>query len=299
MTAISTSPEQNPAASAATCPLCGSAGRELFRKHGCPIQECSCGHRFAQAPQQRDQHVQTVYGDNYFFGGGAGYEDYLSEGHLLRQHGARYGQLLKRFAAPGRLLDVGAAAGFILQGFQDQGWQGRGVEPNPTVAKYARDQLGQDVTASTLENFQSDEPFDLVTVIQVLGHFVDPRAAVQALARLTKPGGLCLIETWNVRSWSARLFGANWHEYSPPSVLQWFSPTTVRRLFENSGFETAGSGTPRKWLNVGHARSLLAHNATESVLSRIASTALRAVPDRINLPYPSEDLFWMLFRKRA
>lgn len=279
------------------CSLCGETSRVLFEKHGVPVRECSsCSHRFALPPES-DGHVDRVYNDDYFFGGGAGYDDYLSESKLLRAHGRRYAKLLSRFVKPGTVLDVGAAAGFVLQGLCDGGWTGEGLEPNDAVAEYGREQLGLNIHTGSLENFETDKPFDLVSMIQVMGHFVDPHEAAQKVASLVKPGGHCLIETWNVRSWTARAFGHSWHEYSPPSVLQWFSPETTTDLFGEFGFTPIAKGIPQKWLNAGHAKSLLRHKATESFPARVASGLSGVIPDRLNLPYPSEDLFWMLLRK--
>ena len=284
-----------------TCPVCAHVeqARPLFQKSGIWIEEClHCRHRFAQASDLA-QHVDAVYGDDYFNGGGAGYSNYLSESRLLRAHGRRYGKLLKKYAQPGRLLDVGAAAGFVLQGLNDEGWSGVGVEPNAAMARHAREQLGVDVTASPFEEFANTEPFDVVSIIQVMAHFVEPRVAVEHLASLVKPGGLCVVETWNVGSWSARLFGASWHEYSPPSVLHWWSPTTLSRLFGDFGFERVATGRPQKWIEVGHAKSLLGHKASAetSLIARMVGGVLRFVPDKWQLPYPSEDLFWAVFRK--
>jgi SAM-dependent methyltransferase len=284
------------------CTLCGSTGRELFVRHDVPIYGCSsCGHRFA-LPPAGDAHVATVYDDSYFSGGGAGYKDYLSEGTLLRQHGRRYGRLLSRItnesvSRPGTVLDVGCAAGFILQGLMDEGWSARGVEPNPAMGRFGRDTLGVDIATSSLEDFHSDTAFDVVTLVQVIAHFVEPQSVIEHVRNLVMPGGYCLVETWNVGSWSARLFGQNWHEYSPPSVLQWYSPTTLKTLFKQHGFEAVAQGRPSKKISVGHARSLLQHGQTTSLLARTGATLLKALPGRLTLPYPSEDLFWMAFRK--
>lgn len=280
------------------CPLCAAASRVVIQKHGVPIHECpTCSHRFAQPPEC-DGHVERVYGDDYFFGGGAGYDDYLSESALLRAHGLRYAKRLARRIEPGTVLDVGAAAGFVLQGFCDGGWSGQGLEPNDAVAKYGREQLDLNIHTGSLEKFESAEPFDLVSMIQVMGHFVDPREAADKVSSLVKQGGHCLIETWNVRSWTARTFGHSWHEYSPPSVLQWFSPETTTALFGEFGFTPVAKGIPQKWLNAGHAKSLLRHKASESLLAKLASGAAAVIPDSLNLPYPSEDLFWVLLRRK-
>jgi len=301
LTSLSDTATRVETANTTSCPVCDGPSHRLFQRHGFWIQECrSCSHRFAR-PDDADRHVATVYGDDYFFGGGAGYENYLSEADLLRAHGRRYGKLPKRWMSAGRMLDVGAAAGFVLRGFHDEGWSGEGVEPNAAMARYARETLGMHVSAGSLEDFQPADGnaggFDLVSLIQVIGHFIEPRDALANVERLTRPGGYCLIESWNVQSWSARLFGENWHEYSPPSVLHWFSPRTLNALMAPFGFEPVAQGRPQKWLNVGHARSLLAHKADASLIAKLARTTFRCLPASLNLPYPSEDLFWTLYRK--
>ena len=83
-------------------------------------------------------HVRNVYGDHYFTGGGAGYPDYLADGELLRERGRGYARLIAGATTPGRVLDIGAAAGFVLQGLCDEGWRGAGIEPNAAFWEKAR-----------------------------------------------------------------------------------------------------------------------------------------------------------------
>lgn len=93
-----------------------------------------------------------------------------------------------------------------------------GVEPNAAIGEHARAEFGLDVRTSSLEAFATDEPVDLVAMIQVLPHLWDLRRGLDAAAVATKPGGYWLIETCDRSSLTARLFGTRWHEYSPPSV---------------------------------------------------------------------------------
>lgn len=280
------------------CPLCGHASRFWFEKEGYPIRSCTeCGHAFADYVPS-PSHTAEVYGDHYFTAGGAGYADYFAEADLLRSRGRRYAQILHSILGkPGRLLDVGAAAGFLLAGFCDQGWSGEGVEPNARMATYARDVLGLKVQTSTLEAVQSDQQFDLVSMIQVVAHFPNPLQAFRVADRLTRPGGYWLIETWNSESLTARFCGPNWHEFSPPSVLHWFSRRSLRRVMTRLGYRQVGIGSLGKWLSVGHARSLLRHKLPNNLAGRFANYMIGLLPDTVIIPYPSEDLFWAVFRK--
>jgi SAM-dependent methyltransferase len=279
-----------------TCPICNEAVRPLFRKHGYWIQGCTgCGHRFADVGNPSD-HVDRVYGDEYFHGGGAGYSDYLVEAEILRKHGRRYGRLLEKHMQPGTVLDVGAAAGFVLQGLVDAGWNARGIEPNLQMSDHARTHLKLRVDNGSLESFNTEERFDLIAMIQVVAHFLDLRKAFQAAADLTKPGGAWLIETWNRESWTARIFGRQWHEYSPPSVVHWFTPATLRNLAGQFGFREVARGRPAKWLNAAHAVSLLQYKLEGSIPGRIVSGTGRLIPRNIPLPYLGDDLFWSLLQ---
>ncbi|MBS1807123.1 MAG: class I SAM-dependent methyltransferase [Acidobacteria bacterium] len=279
------------------CPICNQSSQVTFTAHGYGIRDCSaCHHRFADVSVDAT-HTQQVYDDQYFQGGGAGYPDYLGEARILRNHGRWYGKRLANYLSAGTMLDVGAAAGFVLQGFMDCGWQGHGIEPNPKMASYARETLGIPVQAGALENLQTTEPYDLVSMIQVVAHFADLRRALQVACDATKPSGYWLIETWNKDSLAARFFGQNWHEYSPPSVLHWFSPTTLKSLAAQYGFREVACGRPSKWINGGHAKSLLQYKLEGIPLGNQAGRLLNLLPEYLPLPYLADDLFWMLLRK--
>ncbi len=278
------------------CPICSHASNRLFNKDTYWIRSCDqCRHQFAELTPS-DDHIDAVYGDHYFTGGGVGYDNYVSEAELLRAHGKRYGQLLNRYMAPGTVLDVGAAGGFVLQGLFDCGWRGRGLEPNDRMASHARDTLGIPVDTGCLESYHRDDRFQLITMIQVIPHFADLPGALEVAASVTAAEGFWLVETWNRDSWTARCFGTQWHEYSPPSVLHWFSPQGLKQMASQYGFEEVARGRPRKWLQGGHAKSLLHAKCQGTWWAPWVLGAARIMPNCLPIPYPAEDLFWMLFR---
>ncbi|NNE65549.1 MAG: class I SAM-dependent methyltransferase [Pyrinomonadaceae bacterium] len=273
------------------CPLCDGASHVAFKKEGHEIFDCGdCGHRFANAGQAQE-HVSEVYGDTYFYGGGAGYSDYLAEEEMLKARGIEYARLIERsLDTKGVLLDIGAAAGCIMQWFSDSGWRCVGLEPNASMVGTGIERFGSDLRQGILEDFESEERFDLITMIQVAGHFYDPVKSFTNALELLKPGGHLLVETWDSESRLARLFGRNWHEYSPPSVLHWWSERRLTEFLKELGFKKIDGGRPSKRISGEHARSLL-----EYKLGNWA--ALRLIPKRLSIPYPSEDLFWALYTK--
>lgn len=274
------------------CPLCQSESKFSFEAKGFAVRDCvKCGHRFAGIAAD-ENHVSAIYDDSYFSGGGAGYSDYLADGEMLKRRGQMYSKKLEKFSATkGKMLDVGAAAGFILQGFIDEGWKGIGLEPNAEIAKTGREKFELDIRQGSLESFAADKKFDLISMIQVVAHFYAPREAFQKAFDLLGDNGFLLIETWNRESISARIFGKNWHEYSPPSVLQWFSEKSLTEFLGGMGFEKIAGGRPSKKISGAHAKSLLKYRLGNNFL-------LKLIPDKLQFPYPSEDLFWAIYRKK-
>jgi hypothetical protein len=68
--------------------------------------------------------VNEIYSDDYFFKGGVGYDDYTLEKEMLIKRGGYYSEKINKYLKAGKVLDVGAAAGFILKGFENKGWNG-------------------------------------------------------------------------------------------------------------------------------------------------------------------------------
>ena len=161
------------------------------------------------------------------------------------------------------------------------------------MAEYARRELGRDVNCGTLETVPLAGAFAAVSFVQVLAHLPEPMESFRAADAVTAPGGVWLVETWNAASRTARLLGKAWHEYSPPSVLHWWTPAVLRRTLGTLGYRLRGTGFAQKWIGLGHARSLLEHKYGNGLPTRLAKLA----PASWKLPYPSEDLFWAVFQK--
>ncbi|MCC7400721.1 MAG: class I SAM-dependent methyltransferase [Chitinophagaceae bacterium] len=246
-----------------------------------------------------ESHLASVYSDDYFFKGQSGYPNYLEEKDILIRAGKKYAKIVDRYTKPGKVLDVGSAAGFILKGFEEAGWEGQGVEPNDTMASYGRNNLNLKITTGGFEDFDSPYTFDLILLIEVIGSFYDLDSAMKNVVRQTKNDGLVLVESWDRESFVARIFGKKWHEYCPPTVIHWYSDKTLSDLFNYYGFKLLAKGRPSKRINISHGLSILEANTPKFLLKkRLIGFFARKFGKR-NISYPPFDLKWYLFRKTS
>jgi len=279
------------------CPLCYEKSYPSFIKNSHQIMACStCSYEFIQINDSFN-HVLSVYDDFYFEAGDAGYPNYLENEQLLIKKGERYSRWIAKLTRPGRIFDIGSAAGFFLKGFINKGWTGQGLEPNMKMVKYANDTLGLDVKPGVIENYQSDDKYDLLTMIQVVPHFFDLEMAFVNAANLTKEGGFWLIESWNKNSITAKIFGKNWHEYNPPSVIRWFSKTSLENYVKKYGFKLIFWKHPVTWISAKHGKNIIEYNLRNHTLYKVISELMKLIPDSFDLPYYLDDLFLALFRK--
>ena len=281
------------------CTICNCINIEVkFIKNGYNILHCNdCNHHFTgYQPTQKE--IKLIYSDDYFFNGGAGYNDYTLEKEMLIKRGEYYADKMSKYMNPGKVLDIGSAAGFLLKGFENKNWKGTGIEPNHTMVEYGKQNLGLNLIRGTIETVELKDKFDLILLIQVAAHIYDLDSSLNRITGLLNPGGHVLIETWDKDSLTAKLFGQYWHEYSPPSTLNYFSKKTLKFFMNQHDFSFLNQGIPRKSIHSRHAKSLISHTLSESKGLKWIAAITRLIPDNMIIPYPSEDLFWALFKKQ-
>jgi len=234
------------------CPLCDGAdlrplGMAYEFRGRFPAVECRNCHLRFLGVQPGAEALAELYSPAYFqsdfrCGRAAGSsfdeESFREENRgLLDEFG--------RWTAPGRLLEVGCAAGWLLKHAQERGWQAQGVEFSQVAADHARS-LWLDVHHGDLMSAKlAAASFNLIYLGDVLEHVPDCRAVATECARLLKPGGLIYLRgpvTTNslARSWAlaaCRALGRTIVLREPPYHLWEFTPSTLARLFETCGFE--------------------------------------------------------------
>lgn len=224
------------------CPLCDGGSSllyaecsdlEYFIERPFGFRRCSgCGFVFMDPLPSREE-LPDLYPPNYHN------FDAVPEGVrglLIRRFYAHHAALIRRYLRPGgSLLEVGSATGEVLDRVGTSGYRVRGVEISADGCEAAR-QKGLDVFHGTLDEFETEERFDMVFMSHVIEHVIDPVATVDRIYDLLVPGGIVYLETPNVRSLDARLWGRHWGLIHFPRHLYLFDPSTLRGLLERAGF---------------------------------------------------------------
>jgi SAM-dependent methyltransferase len=136
-----------------------------------------------------------------------------------------------------RVLDIGCGNGRVMMQLRSVGWEVRGVEPDPKSAAHARI-AGLDVRTGLLEPGAWPEGhFDAITTNHVIEHLHDPVGILRTCAQVLKPGGQISIATPNFVSRGHQIFGRDWLALDVPRHLVLFTPSSLRKALEGSGFQ--------------------------------------------------------------
>lgn len=159
-----------------------------------------------------------------------GYEE--TRGSRAKQARATL-NLVSRYRKTGRLLDVGAGSGILVEEARAFGFDAQGVEPSrPLQATAAR--RGLPVVHGVLPHPELAGPFDIVTLIDVVEHVPDPAGLIRHMKRVLAPDGICVIVTPDVNSVAARLLGWKWWHFRVAHI-GYFNVSTLTAAIESSG----------------------------------------------------------------
>ncbi|MEA2639188.1 MAG: hypothetical protein QOF51_582 [Chloroflexota bacterium] len=160
---------------------------------------------------------------------------------------------LEEYAVPGRLLDVGSHLGVFVEVAREGGWDAEGVEPSRWAANVARNR-SLPVWCGTIGDLPAREPYDVITMWDVIEHFTDPAGELRRAHELLRPDGLIAISTMDVDAPVARLLGRHWPWYMQMHLF-YFSRRTLARLVEQAGFDVLNVRRHRRVLRVSYALS--------------------------------------------
>lgn len=257
------------------CPLCG-ADEFLPRaaNHGFRMVECLECSLWYLAPMPTTESIATLYGSEYYDNDSplqAGYAEYDEMREEYVATFARRLRLVEHQVGSGRILDVGAGFGYLLDAAREKFSERWALELSETAA--ARIAPDHRAVVGTLDSPELPHShFDVVSMQDCFEHVPNPRETLEQVRRVLRPGGIFLATTPDVGSWLRRLQGRNWVSLKFPEHVVLYSEATLRRALAEAGFRVQSIEPASQYVKPAFVASRLfpEHPSLASALAKTA-----------------------------
>jgi len=235
------------------------------------------------SPQPDDQTLAEIYTNRYF-------SHYQTDSDIQTVRAMKrdtYGRQFLRLPAPEtfggqrRLLDCGAATGYLAELAKEAGWDSFAIEISEFGARACSLLLGTDrvYRGEVKDSSFAANPeghFEVITMFDFIEHVRDPRAVLTWARKRLSPGGVLLLTTPQTGSISWHLMRRDWFHYVDEH-LWFFSPQSIRALLDQTGFNIVGMHALQKAVTVGYALGHYERRTTQSTLFSPAARALKSI----------------------
>jgi SAM-dependent methyltransferase len=138
-----------------------------------------------------------------------------------------------------RMLDVGCSYGsFISMAALESGCSAFGMDMDAgSISKAEMPDKVSYRVGTLVDTDWGDQRFTVISFIECLEHDPDPVATLSRARELLEPGGLCMVEVPNFRSFWRVVLRSNWLPLLIPQHLVHFTPATLKKTLESAGLE--------------------------------------------------------------
>lgn len=144
--------------------------------------------------------------------------------------------IIKKNISNGKVLDIGASTGVMLDIFKENGWETWGVEPSKS-GKIAK-QKGHEIILDFFEKAKlPNNYFDVVIMNHTLEHMDDPDIVLNKINMALKSDGMLLVDVPNAGGIGSTILGDKWPYRLPEEHKHQFTRQTLSKIFEEAGFK--------------------------------------------------------------
>ena len=179
------------------CPFCGSSSYgDEFNLNGFLHKSCAQCQTLYVSPRLSDACIEELYSDEFYN------ENYARSmlpvferrRELIGKN--KFTQIVSHWGGQGqgRILDIGAGIGEVLDVFLENGWETHAIEMNKVAVDWLLSRGHEEVFHGMLEDYSTEKRFDVIMAWNVLEHVLDPAAFLETIHKLLVPGGLLVTE---------------------------------------------------------------------------------------------------------
>lgn len=223
------------------CGQCGGRANFYFRSHDYNRKisnkffnhyRCKqCGLIFI-SPVPDD--LDVYYPDNYYYIPGS--LDKVAKASEKERYKI---DIVKRFVANGKLLEIGPAHGSFAFLAKEAGFDVEAIEMSEHCCRYLRDVIGVRAINSNnlISALQSVGPYDVIAMWHVIEHLPDPWSVIDAMYARLKLGGILVIASPNPDAFQFNLMGRYWPHLDSPRHLMLIPMRVLEDRAANLGFD--------------------------------------------------------------
>ncbi|WP_333656434.1 class I SAM-dependent methyltransferase [Dissulfurispira sp.] len=187
------------------------------------------------------------------------------------------------------ILDIGCFTGEFIYLMSHEGADVFGIELQDEAVEIANERLPGKILKANIMNNDIILPrnqFDIITLLGIIEHVIDPVCLLKKAAELVKPGGLLMIQTPDSASFLARTMGRYWPPYTPIEHIHIFSRRSVSMVLKNLGCKDITIKRHTKKLSLSYVYSMLKVFGPE--IYRFVRPFYKIMPDvmtNVRLPF--------------
>lgn len=275
-----------------SCVSCGALQKLMFSYKGHQYYRCTQCKVVSTYPLPTDDAIHAHYARKFQSGNYQLLRDYAEE--YKRQVYTLFVEILEAGLATrheslsGRnVLDVGCFTGEFLELLHEKNVDVYGLELQSDAVKIASQKFpGHIYQADVHGNDYPQMEFDIVTLLGVVEHVVDPVQLLERSAELLKSGGVILIQTPNSASLWALLMRSLWPPYAPVEHIHLFSRQGLVSLLGRLKFTEITVKPHWKRLSVNYVYEMMQNYGSE--FRKIIRPFYVLLPDaikRLSLPF--------------
>jgi SAM-dependent methyltransferase len=144
--------------------------------------------------------------------------------------------IVNRYKKGGRILDIGASTGTMLNIFKGHNWETWGVEPSESALR-AKEKKHKIIKKYFEDAKLPQNYFDAVIMNHTLEHMKKPEKVLEKVYRILKPGGVLLVDVPNAGGLASKILKDKWPYKLPNEHVSQFTRNSLKEIFEKAGFD--------------------------------------------------------------
>lgn len=235
------------------CPACGKDRPiKAFEKYKMQYHHCDeCGTLYI-SPRPQPQHLADFYANsqNYDYWNQHVFpaSEAVRREKIFRPRAQRVKDICDKLSVvPNTMVEVGAGFGTFCEEVRSMGFVENlvAVEPSRSLAQTCRDR-GLNVVQRTIENAEfAPGSVDVVCSFEVIEHLFDPSSFIAQCGAILRSGGLAIFTNPSGCGFDV-VAAPQFSDTVDVEHLNYFTPDSMRVLFERHGFDVVEVLTPGK-----------------------------------------------------